>query len=70
MTHYKPQNTEGRYMEDIAKALVAWYTFEDINHSVDGGIYAELVQNRSFEEFTYDTYDARSGDNADQPRLL
>lgn len=26
MTHYKPQNTEGRYMEDIAKALVAWYS--------------------------------------------
>ena len=23
---------------------------EDINHGVDGGLYAELVQNRSFEE--------------------
>ena len=24
--------------------------FEDINHAADGGLYAELVQNRSFEE--------------------
>ena len=23
--------------------------FEDINHAVDGGLYAELVRNRSFE---------------------
>ncbi|HCI55347.1 MAG TPA: hypothetical protein DFI01_05415, partial [Bacteroidales bacterium] len=23
--------------------------FEDINYSADGGLYAELVQNRSFE---------------------
>ncbi|MBD5459914.1 MAG: alpha-N-arabinofuranosidase, partial [Lachnospiraceae bacterium] len=23
--------------------------FEDINHAADGGLYAELVQNRSFE---------------------
>ena len=24
--------------------------FEEINHAGDGGLYAELVQNRSFEE--------------------
>lgn len=32
--------------------------FEDINHAVDGGIYAELVQNRSFEycEIDYKEY--------------
>ena len=24
-------------------------TIEEINHAVDGGIYAELIQNRSFE---------------------
>ena len=47
---------------DISSTLYGLF-FEDINHSVDGGIYAELVQNRSFEEFTYDTYDARSGEN-------
>jgi hypothetical protein len=23
--------------------------FEDLNHSADGGLYAEMVQNRSFE---------------------
>jgi alpha-L-arabinofuranosidase len=35
--------------------------YEDINNAADGGIYAELIQNRSFESFTYETYDARSG---------
>ena len=25
-------------------------TIEEINHAVDGGIYAELIQNRSFED--------------------
>ncbi len=25
--------------------------YEDINHSADGGLYAELIRNRSFEEF-------------------
>ena len=24
--------------------------FEDINHAADGGLYAELIRNRSFEE--------------------
>ncbi|MCD8302137.1 MAG: hypothetical protein LUC44_03855 [Prevotellaceae bacterium] len=24
--------------------------YEDINHSADGGLYAELIRNRSFEE--------------------
>ena len=23
--------------------------FEDLNHAADGGLYAELIQNRSFE---------------------
>lgn len=26
------------------------FTIEEINHAVDGGIYAELIQNRSFED--------------------
>ena len=25
-------------------------TIEEINHSVDGGLYAEMIQNRSFED--------------------
>ena len=45
---------------DISKTLYGLF-FEDINHSADGGIYAEMIQNRSFEEFTFDTYDFRSG---------
>lgn len=28
--------------------------FEDINHAADGGLYAELVRNRSFEFNTID----------------
>ncbi len=35
--------------------------FEDINRSADGGIYAELVQNRSFEDFYFKVYDPSSG---------
>jgi alpha-L-arabinofuranosidase len=31
--------------------------FEDINHAADGGLYAELVQNRSFEFNTIDNKD-------------
>jgi hypothetical protein len=26
--------------------------FEDINHAADGGLYAELIRNRSFEDNT------------------
>lgn len=37
--------------------------YEDINNAADGGIYAEMVQNRSFENFTFDTYNAESGEN-------
>lgn len=47
---------------DISPTLYGLF-YEDINHSADGGIYAEMIQNRSFEEFSFDTYDARSGEN-------
>lgn len=36
--------------------------YEDINNAADGGIYAELVQNRSFESFAFDTYSHDSGE--------
>ncbi|UOE92687.1 alpha-L-arabinofuranosidase C-terminal domain-containing protein [Alkalihalobacillus sp. LMS39] len=36
--------------------------YEDINNAADGGIYAELVQNRSFESFAFDTYSHQSGE--------
>lgn len=51
-----------REVLDISKYLWGLF-YEDINNAADGGIYAELIQNRSFEAFTFDTYDARSGEN-------
>ncbi len=47
---------------DISETLFGLF-YEDINNAADGGIYAELIQNRSFEAFTFDTYDFRSGEN-------
>jgi hypothetical protein len=32
-----------------------WYMWEDINHSGDGGLYAELLQNRAFQAVTAGT---------------
>lgn len=45
---------------DISDKLYGLF-YEDINNAADGGIYAEMIQNRSFEAFRYDIYDARSG---------
>lgn len=47
---------------DISETLFGLF-YEDINNAADGGIYAEMVQNRSFEAFWFDTYDFRSGEN-------
>ncbi len=47
---------------DISKTLYGLF-FEDINNAADGGIYAEMINNRSFEDFNYKVYDARSGEN-------
>lgn len=38
--------------------------YEDINNAADGGIYAELIRNRSFEAFTYDSFSHVCGENA------
>lgn len=51
-----------REVLDISPTLFGLF-YEDINHSADGGLYAEMIQNRSFEDFHFDTYDARSGEN-------
>ena len=48
---------------DISKTLYGLF-YEDINNAADGGIYAEMINNRSFEDFTYEVYDMRSGENA------
>ncbi|MEY8738920.1 alpha-L-arabinofuranosidase C-terminal domain-containing protein [Bacillales bacterium AN1005] len=45
---------------DISKTMYGLF-YEDINNAADGGIYAELVQNRSFESFEFDTYSHHSG---------
>jgi alpha-L-arabinofuranosidase len=52
----------GKEILDISDTLYGLF-YEDINNAADGGIYAELVQNRSFEAFVYDTYSSASGEN-------
>ncbi len=47
---------------DISDTLYGLF-YEDINNAADGGIYAEMIQNRSFENFWFDTYDFRSGED-------
>ena len=47
---------------DISSSMYGVF-FEEINHAGDGGLYAELVQNRSFEE---DEIPAWSDKNTDQ----
>lgn len=54
-------------MLDISSTLFGLF-YEDINNAADGGIYAELVQNRSFEEFNFEVYDPRSGENGTSAR--
>ncbi len=46
---------------DISEVMYGLF-YEDINNAADGGIYAELVQNRSFESFAFDTYSHTSGE--------
>lgn len=45
---------------DVSDTLYGLF-YEDINHAADGGIYAEMIQNRSFENFTFANYDPSSG---------
>lgn len=53
---------EDRPVLSISDTLYGLF-YEDINNAADGGIYAEMIRNRSFEAFSFDTYDARSGEN-------
>lgn len=52
----------GEEVFNISKTLFGLF-YEDINNAADGGIYAEMISNRSFEEFVYEIYDGRSGEN-------
>lgn len=42
------RESNGEFKKKISRDLFGLF-FEDINYSADGGLYAELVQNRSFE---------------------
>lgn len=46
---------DGKQLKDISDKLVGVF-FEDISYAADGGLYAELVQNRDFE---YNSRDRR-----------
>lgn len=47
---------------DVSQILYGLF-YEDINNAADGGIYAELVQNRSFESFAFDSYSHVCGEH-------
>lgn len=47
---------------DVSDVLYGLF-YEDINNAADGGLYAELLMNRSFEQFEYYTYNFESGIN-------
>ena len=59
---YEIQIHGDKEIMDISSTLYGLF-FEDINNAADGGIYGELIQNRSFEDFIYEVYDSRSGEN-------
>ncbi|MCD1655893.1 hypothetical protein K7J14_14435 [Treponema zuelzerae] len=44
--------------------------YEDINFAADGGLYAELIQNRSFEyKFATESWDTLKGGESRKPRI-
>ncbi|GMK38564.1 hypothetical protein PCCS19_16180 [Paenibacillus sp. CCS19] len=45
----------GQEVLDVSDVLYGLF-YEDINNAADGGIYAELIQNRSFEAFAFDSF--------------
>lgn len=51
-----------RELLDIGPDMYGLF-YEDINNAADGGIYAELIQNRSFEAFEYDSYSHVCGEH-------
>ena len=46
---YVDMSTRGH---DVSKSMYGMF-FEEINHAGDGGLYAEMLQNRGFEEQVY-----------------
>ncbi|CAM4443780.1 alpha-L-arabinofuranosidase C-terminal domain-containing protein [Paenibacillus tarimensis] len=62
MPPYKLTIEGGKELMNVSDVMYGLF-YEDINNAADGGIYAELVRNRSFEAFTFDTYNHHSGEN-------
>src|SRR5699024_10097420 len=58
-SHYLTINGQDEVV-DVSDVMYGLF-YEDINNAADGGIYAELIQNRSFESFVFDTFDHASG---------
>lgn len=58
-SHYLTINGQDEVV-DVSDIMYGLF-YEDINNAADGGIYAELIQNRSFESFVFDTFDHASG---------
>jgi len=52
---------------DISKDLYGVF-FEEINHAVEGGLYAELIRNRGFEENRMPEGMTREGDHLHTPK--
>jgi alpha-N-arabinofuranosidase len=48
LSHAQSSKSDGETKKKISPDLFGLF-FEDINYSADGGLYAEMVQNRSFE---------------------
>lgn len=42
-------------LADVSEIMYGLF-YEDINNAADGGIYAEMIRNRSFESFTFDDF--------------
>lgn len=59
---YRLKVSPDKKVLDISDTLYGIF-FEDINRCADGGIYAEMVQNRSFECFGFNTYNPESGED-------
>ena len=60
----KPVNATVTVQPERAKAIsdvLLGAFFEDINYSADGGLYAELIQNRDFEYDPSDREGMRTG---------
>lgn len=57
---------ENKKSTDIQDNMFGLF-FEDINYAADGGLYAEMIENRSFEEIMHNNNDANSTQTYNEP---